>query len=68
MKNITLQISETELPEVTKAYLTIQNFLAKIVSPNELYTDDFLVGLSEARSELANGEMVEVKNFADFIQ
>lgn len=68
MKNITLQISEEELREVTEAYKTLQNFLEKIISPNELYTDEFLKGLQEAQEEIENKELAEVKDFADFIQ
>ncbi|HEX9962233.1 MAG TPA: hypothetical protein VGB00_14970 [Pyrinomonadaceae bacterium] len=68
MKNITLQISEEELREVTRAYKTLQNFLERIISPNELYTDEFLDGLQEAQDEVNDKNFVEVKNFADFIQ
>lgn len=68
MKSFTLQISEEELREVTKAYKTLQNFLEKIISPNELYTDEFLDGLQEAQAEVNAKTTVEVKNFADFVQ
>ncbi len=68
MKNITLQISEEELREVTQAYRTLRNFLEKIISPNELYTDEFLGGLQEARADVNNKNFVEVKSFADFVQ
>jgi len=68
MKNITLEISEEELREVTKAYKTLQNFLEKIVSPNEIYTDEFLEGLQEAQAEVKDKNFVEVKSFADFVQ
>ncbi|MGC2238744.1 MAG: hypothetical protein WA584_21495 [Pyrinomonadaceae bacterium] len=68
MKSITLQISEDELREVTEAYKTLQNFLEKIISPNELYTDEFLEGLQEAQAEVNDKTTVEVKSFADFIQ
>jgi ABC-type branched-subunit amino acid transport system substrate-binding protein len=68
MKNITLQISEEELREVTQAYKTLQNFLEKIISPNELYTDEFLDGLQQAQDEVNDKNFVEVKDFADFIQ
>ncbi|HEY0050577.1 MAG TPA: hypothetical protein VGB68_14895 [Pyrinomonadaceae bacterium] len=68
MKNITLQISEEELREVTQAYKTLQNFLERIISPNELYTDEFLDGLREAQDEVNDKNFVEVKNFADFIR
>ena len=68
MKRITLEISEEELREVTRAYKTLQNFLDKIISPNELYTDEFLNGLREAQTELENKDFTEVKSFADFVQ
>ena len=67
MKNITLEISEEELHEVTKAYKILQSFLEKIISPNELYTDEFLEGLHEAQAEVKNKNFVEVKSFADFV-
>lgn len=68
MKSITLEISEDELREVTKAYKTLQTFLGKFVSPNELYTDEFLQGLQEARTELKDKDFTEVTSFADFVQ
>lgn len=68
MKSITLEISEDELREVAKAYRTLQTFLGRIVSPNELYTDEFLEGLQEARAELKDKDFNEVTSFADFVQ
>ncbi len=68
MKSITLQISEEELHEVTKAYKILRNFLEKIVSPNELYPDEVLEGLHEAQAEVKDKNFVEVKSFADFVQ
>ncbi|HEY0657185.1 MAG TPA: hypothetical protein VGD05_01865 [Pyrinomonadaceae bacterium] len=68
MKSITLQISEEELLEVISAYQTLQNFLEKIVSPNEIYQSEFLDGLRQAQAEVQNKEFVEVKSFADFVQ
>ena len=68
MKSITLEISEDELLEVTQAYRVLQNFLGKIISPNELYTDGFMEGLQQAQAELTNKDFVEVTNFADFAQ
>ncbi len=68
MKSITLEISEDELREVTEAYKTLQNFLGKILSPNELYKEEFLEGLQEAQTDLKNKDFSEVTNFADFVQ
>jgi hypothetical protein len=60
MKSITLEISEDDLREVIIAYRTLQTFLGRIVSPNELYTDEFWEGLQEARTELKNKDFIEV--------
>jgi len=68
MKNITLQISEKELLEVVSAYKTLQNFLEKIVSPNEIYESEFLEGLQQSQAEVHNKKFSEVKSFADFVQ
>lgn len=68
MAEITIQISEEELNGVMQAYQTLQNFLEKIASPNELYRAEFLEGLREAQAETQQGKVSEVKNFADFIQ
>lgn len=68
MKNITLQISEEELSEVISAYKTLQAFLEKVVSPNEIYESEFLEGLHQSQTEVQNKEFSEVKSFADFVQ
>ena len=68
MAEITIQISEEELKSVVQAYKTLQNFLEKIASPNELYHTEFLEGLREAQAQLQNSQTSEVKNFADFVQ
>ena len=68
MSEITIQMSESELKKVVQAYQTLQNFLEKIISPNELYTDEFLEGLREAKADVENENFSEVKSFADFIK
>ena len=68
MSEITIQLSESELKKVVQAYQTLQNFLEKIISPNELYTDEFLEGLREAKADVENENFSEVKSFADFIK
>ena len=68
MQNITLQISEDELREVTRAYQVLQSFLARLISPNELYNAEFLDGLKQAQNEIAQEDFVEVTDLAGFIQ
>jgi len=63
-----LQISEEEFSEVISAYKTLQAFLEKVVSPNEIYERDFLEGLQQSQTEIEKKEYNEVKSFADFIQ
>ena len=67
MQNITLEISEDELREVTQAYQVLQSFLARIISPNELYNAEFLDGLKKAQREVAEKDFTEVTDFAGFI-
>lgn len=68
MSHITLEISEDELREVTQAYQVLQSFLARIISPNELYNAEFLEGLRQAENEVADKDFVEVTDLAGFIQ
>lgn len=68
MNTHTLEISDQELLEVTQAYQVLERFLDRIISPNDLYTGEFLSGLAEADSQVLNKEYSEVKDFADFTQ
>ena len=68
MSNVTLEFSEEEIREVTNAYRVLQRFLDKLISPNDLYNEEFIEGLSESQQQKADGHFTEVKNFADFIQ
>jgi hypothetical protein len=68
MSEITIKISETELQNVVQAYKTLQHFLDKIVSPNDIYTEEFLSGLQESKDDVQAKNFTEVKSFADFIQ
>jgi len=68
MNTRTLEITDEELVEVTRAYQVLQRFLDRFVSPNELYTEEFLSGLAEADSQILGKKYSEVKDFADFIQ
>ena len=68
MNNITLEFTEEEIREVTNAYRVIQRFLDKLISPNEIYSEEFMEGLSEAQQQIAEKEFTEVKNIADFVQ
>ena len=68
MGNITIQISEKEFKGVMEAYQTLQSFLGKIVSPNELYQAGFLKGIKEARDEVNSGQFEEVNSFEEFVQ
>ena len=67
MKNIAIDISEEELQRVWQAYQTLQLFMEKILSPNELYHTKFLEGLHDAVAEAHNGQIKEVTTFKDFI-
>ncbi len=38
-----------------------------MMSPNELYPEEFIAGLSEAVNDVREGNITEVKTFEDFI-
>ncbi len=68
MNTLTIQISEDELAQVIQAYRTLQAFLEKFVSPNELYHQTFVKGLKESLNDVKEGNYQEVSSFAEFIE
>lgn len=67
MKNINIKISEEELQNICQSYQVLQNFLEKILSPNELYHTEFIHGIQEALHEIHTDQITEVNTFEDFI-
>ena len=59
-------VSDEELVKLIDAYKTIQEFLGSVLSPNEIYTEEFLAGLRESEDDLRNGRIKEVRSFDDF--
>ena len=59
-------VSNEQLAKLIDAYKTIQEFLGSVLSPNEIYTEEFLAGLRESEDDLANKRMNEVRSFDDF--
>jgi hypothetical protein len=59
-------ISDEQLAKLIDAYKTIQEFLASVLSPNEIYTEEFIAGLRESENDLASKRMNEVRSFDDF--
>jgi len=68
MQNVTIQITEQELSGLLQAHQTLQAFLERFLSPNELYRSDFLNGLKEAQDDIEAGRIDEVRNFENFAQ
>ncbi|MDL1974020.1 MAG: hypothetical protein LWX55_04415 [Deltaproteobacteria bacterium] len=68
MQNVTIQITEQELSGLLQAHQTLQAFLERFLSPNELYRSDFLKGLKEAQDDVEAGRLDEVRNFENFAQ
>ncbi len=68
MKNITIELSPQEFTELLQAYQTLQMFLDKVMSPNELYRENFLSGLRSAQLEVEIGQFEEVHSFDDFLR
>ena len=66
MTTVTVNLSEEQLAKLVDAYRTIQDFLASVLSPNEIYTDQFLEGLRESDDDIRANRMNEVRSFDDF--
>ena len=59
-------VSEEQLAKLLDAYKTIQDFLGSVLSPNQIYHDQFLAGLAESEEDVANNRVNEVGSFDDF--
>jgi hypothetical protein len=59
-------VSDEQLAKLIDAYRTIQEFLGSVLSPNEIYTEEFLAGLRESEDDLASSRVKEVRTFDDF--
>ena len=68
MTTISITLSEEQLAKVVEAYRTIQEFLATVLSPNEIYQREFLRGLQESEEELKSGRTTSVTSFDDFMK
>jgi len=59
-------VSDEQLAKLIDAYKTIQEFLGSVLSPNEIYTEEFLAGMRESANDLAIKRVSEVRTFDDF--
>lgn len=67
MKSIDIKLSEEEFANVYQAYQTLQIFLEKVLSPNEVYNTEFIQGIQESLHEVNSGKTQAVTNFENFI-
>ncbi|HEX3145958.1 MAG TPA: hypothetical protein VHQ64_18435 [Pyrinomonadaceae bacterium] len=66
MSSQNVVVSDEQLAKLIDAYKTIQEFLGSVLSPNEIYTEEFLAGLRDSDDDLANNRVSEVRTFDDF--
>lgn len=66
MASVSVNLSDEQLAKLVDAYRTIQDVLASIVPPNEMYTEEFLAGLSESDDDIRDKRMTEVHSLDDF--
>ncbi len=59
-------LSHEQLAKLIDAYKTIQEFLSSVLSPSEIYTEEFLAGLRESENDLAHSRVSEVRSLDDF--
>ncbi len=68
MKTVTIKMTEEDIKSVLQAYHTLQSFLEKFTSKQELYQSEFLDGLEEALADVKSGRLEEVNSFESFTQ
>lgn len=66
MATLSVNLSDEQLAKLVDAYRTIQDVLASIVPPNEMYTEEFLTGLSESDDNIRDKRMTDVRSLNDF--
>ena len=66
MTSVSVNLSDEQLAKLVDAYRTIQDVLTSIVPPNEMYTEEFLTGLSESDDDIRQKRMTEVRSLDDF--
>jgi hypothetical protein len=68
MKTVTIKMTEEDIKSVLQAYQTLQSFLEKFTSKQELYQSEFFDGLEEALADVKSGRFEEVNSFETFVQ
>jgi hypothetical protein len=66
MASVSVNLSDEQLAKLVDAYRTIQDVLASIMPPNQIYTEEFLAGLSESDDDIRGKRMTEVRSLDDF--
>jgi hypothetical protein len=66
VETVTVELSDEQLAKLVDAYKTLQDFLGSVLSPNEIYTEEFLAGLRESDDDLASNRVSDVRSFDDF--
>ncbi len=66
MATVTVNLSDEQLAKLVDAYRTIQDFLGSVLSPDEIYTDQFLARLRESDDDIRGNRMNEVRSVDDF--
>jgi hypothetical protein len=66
MASVSVNLSDEQLAKLVDAYRTIQDILASVVPPNQIYTQEFLAGLSESDDDIRDKRVTEVRGLDDF--
>ena len=68
MQNIyNIQVSANELSSLVEAYSTIQSFLEKVLTPEQIYNKEFINGLNQSILDIKNKDFVKVTSFEEFV-
>ncbi|MCX6148047.1 MAG: hypothetical protein NTW25_12500 [Candidatus Kapabacteria bacterium] len=63
-----IKLTDLELSSLLEAYSTLQNFLEKVLTPDQIYNPKFINELNNSIEEVESKNFVTVSNFEDFVK
>jgi hypothetical protein len=63
-----IKVTDLELSSLVEAYSTLQNFLEKVLTPDQIYNPKFINELNNSIEEVESKNYVTVSNFEDFVK
>lgn len=63
-----IKVTDLELSSLLEAYSTMQNFLEKVLTPDQIYNPKFINELNHSIENVKSNNFVKVESFEDFVK